>query len=369
MSHSRRFPAVRARRPSQRVHQFRSSLDDRGPGYLPVARRDDATSDDADPSVSVSVIHTVVGTEAIVTTVKASNLLGFPVRTTILLPITEEVTVVVPASPTVATTSSTASLTSQSQSTLSTSAAASSPSTSGTPSSTSSQSAVSSQTSAVISSTITSVPSAISSSSSIVPSFSAAGTASGGTSNIGQTPNMGDTSGALKKSSGVPAAAIAVPVVVVILALLGLAFYLFRRRRIQYRQFRRHTWAVGISSDDFTNVEKGGKIPATQAITPFTLGAPGTSDTASTTFRQPGGDPNAIHQVVRKAPPPLNAGTLAPPAPSYNNPPGPASNLGFRFPLSPARTTPVSPLTPIMPEMAAGGTPDDRARHVHHIVA
>jgi len=337
MVHTRSLPAVRAlhakrySRPSAKHVQRGSAAD----AYLFVGRGlddsdsedsgdesgDDSDDDDHPAPVRAGpvtvVTQTIVQTVPRVTEVVDPGLEGLPTPTTILVPITKVIFQTLPATQVSGSQSASTAVP------LSSSPAPSSSSVASNTTPTDSSSSANSVSSA----------SNIPSSSSVTASPTSQPDANSG--------SLSDSEGySNKKKSGVPPAAIGVVVAVLVLALLGLAFFFYRRRNIRSRRMTRATWKAAIIAhpDDFASIEKGVEPTVPSGITPFTLQTPGSGTAPEAVSGQ--GSPTGQKlnaSVTRKPPPSLNS--LAPPPASYNNP----ISFGPVLPHSPARTTPVSP--------------------------
>ncbi|KAI0062228.1 hypothetical protein BV25DRAFT_660586 [Artomyces pyxidatus] len=369
-------PAVRVR--SANTHPLDGPEDTNAGSPSPdaghVLAQDHSAADDNAAFFTV-ITTTALETSAVVTQVPATGLLGLPTPTTIFETETLAATVAISqviSTPSVSTVppltttvdlSGTRPVTITLQKTVTPlpSATASSGTTLSSASSlgTSSVSATTtasgtSSTPSLISSTSLSSSSSEASASSIPSSFSVPTTtsmpATSTKSTSAHTSQSTDSDsvladkqgGAAKQAGGVPPAAVAIVVIVVLLAAGGLVFLFYRRRQIQNRRARRATWKAGIlpHPNDFSSVEKGIMPPAT--VQPYMIGTPIPEPPRAES-------PEVSRQNVTRKPPPLYPGTLSPPPATYNNPS--SSTLA---PLSPMRTTPVSPRTQVPPGSSRG---------------
>ncbi|KAA1469222.1 hypothetical protein DENSPDRAFT_834796 [Dentipellis sp. KUC8613] len=257
------------------------------------------------------------------------------------------------ALPTASSPSSTPSVTSNSASAQSAStSSSSSASSSAPPSSAPSSSAPASST-----------PSLPSTSS--IPTISSSLPAASATQSSTNQNHLPDNQGALSQGhhSGLAGGAVAGIVIVILLALLGVAAFFFRKRLMRGRSLRRSFWKAGVAAapDDFSAIEKGaGGIiePAAPGggITPFTLGAPPVMRAAAERADDPFGDqhsiasrtgtgtgPAPVSTVTRKPPPALDTQALAvPPA--------------LVLPRSPARSSPATPRSSASPVLFEQGS-------------
>lgn len=126
----------------------------------------------------------------------------------------------------------------------------------------------------------------------------------------------------MMKSRGLSGGAIAAVVTVLLLAMFAVAFFLFRKRRIQKRVARRVTWTAGLSQrPNFDSLEKGPNHVHPTSSHPEPTGSIEQSPPTSQGSAE--GEAQApVRKIARKPPIPYSpVSALTPPVPSYNNPP------------------------------------------------